>query len=277
MKIKLNGALDGAPKLFTAIMLSALLVACGGGTAGDETDAGTATAGTAGTDGDLGGDDDGFSDLDLGGDTDGNGLDTDGDGLIDDTDGNGISDADELLVCKGLGGSDPGSSNAEWNDNCYIQLDIDTDTSEVDRSPFYYSTYSQGIQRVLYCRGHGGVVDSIDAFADGFFGPNTDTAVRAFQKAEGITVDGIVGEETWGAMQALVDDSALYIFEDSDAAYSAYGVAQSPDSEIDCSQMTNFFGVFSTDGLDEDAFESWEMAKTAGENVKGAFSIEPPQ
>ena len=34
---------------------------------------------------------------------------------------------------------------------------------------------------------------------DGIFGTNTDAATRAFQTAEGITVDGIVGPETFGA------------------------------------------------------------------------------
>jgi peptidoglycan hydrolase-like protein with peptidoglycan-binding domain len=32
---------------------------------------------------------------------------------------------------------------------------------------------------------------------DGEFGSRTETAVRAFQKAQGIAVDGVVGEITW--------------------------------------------------------------------------------
>ncbi|MGW3244409.1 peptidoglycan-binding domain-containing protein [Streptomyces sp. NPDC001070] len=37
---------------------------------------------------------------------------------------------------------------------------------------------------------------------DGDFGPGTDSAVRSFQSAHGLAVDGIVGSNTWQALVA---------------------------------------------------------------------------
>lgn len=37
----------------------------------------------------------------------------------------------------------------------------------------------------------------LNLIADGIFGPITEEAVKAFQKANGLTVDGIVGDKTW--------------------------------------------------------------------------------
>ena len=37
---------------------------------------------------------------------------------------------------------------------------------------------------------------------DGYFGPETENAVRAFQRYSGLTEDGIVGRATWNALKA---------------------------------------------------------------------------
>jgi peptidoglycan hydrolase-like protein with peptidoglycan-binding domain len=41
-------------------------------------------------------------------------------------------------------------------------------------------------------------VDDLDV--DGTFGPKTEAAVRAFQQNENLSVDGIVGQQTWTAL-----------------------------------------------------------------------------
>ena len=51
----------------------------------------------------------------------------------------------------------------------------------------------QALQYLLRARGH-------TVTADGIFGPNTESAVRAFQQEKNLSVDGIVGPNTWSAL-----------------------------------------------------------------------------
>ena len=43
---------------------------------------------------------------------------------------------------------------------------------------------------------------------DGDFGSKTESAVKAFQKKTGLTVDGVVGKSTWAVMGILNTDNA---------------------------------------------------------------------
>ncbi len=53
------------------------------------------------------------------------------------------------------------------------------------------------VQTLLKNRAGAGIM------ADGRFGPKTRDAVRAFQRAKGLTADGVVGARTWAALRKL--------------------------------------------------------------------------
>ena len=53
------------------------------------------------------------------------------------------------------------------------------------------------------------VLDSAGG-ADGSFGPKTEDAVMYFQKQQGLTQDGLVGKNTWGALSHYVYFTGTY-------------------------------------------------------------------
>lgn len=62
-----------------------------------------------------------------------------------------------------------------------------------------YCAEVKTVQRLLNALGYKGK-DGKALSVDGDFGTNTDYAVRAFQNAEKLAVDGIVGKNTWSAL-----------------------------------------------------------------------------
>lgn len=161
-------------KLFSkhaaTLALSALLVACGGG--GSDPVAETVDPG-AGTGG--------------GGNTE---IETSLTGY------SGIADD----ACRTGRGEDADSSNDDWGDNCWIERDADGIAEEEEGLDFADSSYSQGIQRIVWCDGH---VDGItlDDYDDGSFGPNTEMAVSLYQTDHFLVSDGVVGINTWTEFQ----------------------------------------------------------------------------
>ncbi len=62
------------------------------------------------------------------------------------------------------------------------------------------STEGEAVKSLQYLLQASGATLSVD----GKFGPQTDSAVRAFQTAQGLKVDGVVGPQTWGALLVTV-------------------------------------------------------------------------
>ena len=62
-----------------------------------------------------------------------------------------------------------------------------------------YCAEAKTVQRLLNALGYKGSNGKV-LTVDGDFGTNTDYAVKAFQKAKKLSVDGIVGKDTWSAL-----------------------------------------------------------------------------
>jgi len=177
-------------------------------------------------------------------------FDVNGDGFVDIDDDlnfdgaiNSLDVADnnntntDPVDCEGEAGTDHNSSTSPWNDNCEMR----------DGVSYRDSSYSRGIQRILWCQGFAGTAE-LSAFADGSFGPNTATAVTAFQQANNITPqDGIVGPITWDALQGTLE----LIPNGNDGTTTAYGV-----TSVDCNGQAQFF--------QDNATGSWRIADVPG-------------
>lgn len=185
--------------------------------------------------------------------------------MIDgDLDGDGFVDVSETALCGSERGSDNNSSNNTWDDNCHVRR-------ATENGQFARSLYAVGIQRVLYCSGFsvGGATSSI-AFADGIYGPNTETAVENFQRAEGITVDGDVGSETWPRLQARLtrlDFGVVGTTPDS------FGFTEGP-----CANTVLFYQNTIPNGLDSPIPTNWELARNEpNEGQRIPFSVAAPE
>lgn len=130
------------------------------------------------------------------------------------------------------------------------------------------SSYTKGVQRILFCLGyHPENQTSINGFADGIFGPNTKAAVEDFQAEPAlgdiIAVDGIIGPETWGKLQDIVElDQPV----DVGNGYESRSIQTANNK---CGTEAQFYQNVS------DPYD-WKMAKTPGSTVMVQFSINGP-
>ena len=224
---------------------------------------------TGGVDDDFDGIDDAFA---AGGITDFD-LDTDGDGVpdfqdVDQTGGpddnfDGIDDDFQdgtvavpvdgapAVICEGVG-TDTDSSTADWADNCQLS----------NGGAHAESSYTRGVQRILNCLGHP-VADDAD------FGPLTESAVTAFQSENvGLTVDGLVGPETWGALQGTLETQIFDVNTD------AFSVAfYDPDGEGLDNRLPECIGlILFFQNVEDGVGTSWTQAEEPGSTVTVPFS-----
>lgn len=104
------------------------------------------------------------------------------------------------------------ADSTDWIANVMKSFPLtgDTPASAPDDRPAYpgvetkrnsrASARVRQIQQRLADLGYKNSTGTRPLVVDGDFGPSTDAAVRAFQTAAGLTVDGIVGPNTWGAL-----------------------------------------------------------------------------
>lgn len=246
--------------------MTGLLASCGG-SSGDSVPLGEQDADNDTIINDEDDDADGDNILDI----NDNFVDLDGDGLDDITllteaEANGeVGGGDEFVAvsaenpCGSESGTDNASVNNDWNDNCLIERSL-------TGGQFADSFFAVGIQRVLYCSGYGSA-SSYTVFADGEYGENSEAALREFQDDEpGLTVDGIVGPQTWARLQErvqLLDVGVAGVSSDT------YGF-----TEGRCAGIAMFYQDFSFVD-NETVLGGWTLARNVpNEDQQVPFSYE---
>ena len=91
---------------------------------------------------------------------------------------------------------------AGFNEALYIICNSDMSTMPILRNESSDPWGASVAQTVLYVYGY------YESALDGIYGPITRAAVKDFQRDAGIIVDGLVGPQTWGALQSAQCDGS---------------------------------------------------------------------
>lgn len=103
--------------------------------------------------------------------------------------------------------------------------------------------------------------------ADGVFGSKTASAVKAYQKANGLSVDGIVGNQTWGSLNSSSKASSNKAdTKVADEPKSKYNVSGVSDDLIDKAYNNSF-------SASDKQKELEDKKNKQGENLEGLLNI----
>jgi len=108
-----------------------------------------------------------------------------------------------LPAFAGVPANEPANCNTHATDGWYWSCWVSNNASDPDR----ISDLSTGIQTVLT---YNDEASDNPGGIDGYFGSNSYTGTRWFQQNHGLTVDGIVGSNTWNWLEQDVDWKASY-------------------------------------------------------------------
>lgn len=117
--------------------------------------------------------------------------------------------------------------------------------------------------------------------ADGAFGPATESAVRSFQQSRGLSVDGIIGAQTWGALIITVrQGSSGEAVKAAQTALRKHGHNISVDGAFGPATDSAVRAVQSANGLTVDGIvgpQTWQTLIGGSGGGGGSFSLPLPR
>ncbi|PJI10290.1 hypothetical protein CUB90_03930 [Clostridium sp. CT7] len=73
-----------------------------------------------------------------------------------------------------------------------------------DGGTLHEGDVGSGVELVQICLSHAGYLPNVHTSIDGVFRDETDKAVRNFQSNNGLSVDGVVDQNTWNVLRNYI-------------------------------------------------------------------------